>query len=351
MKKLLVLLLALLLPCTALAGTTFDGTVVAGDQVAITAPFGGTISSLSIHSGSRISLGDTIAEIQTTKVYAPADGVVVGVFAQEGDSVESVASRYGSVMSIMPENRYTISATIEKAYNSSETKYIAIGETVCMTCTSDGDHTAQGIVTTANGSSYTVESISGELMISENVSIYRDASCSASSCIGRGTVGRTAEIPVTASGSILKLHVQNGDTVQRGDLLFETVTGDLDGLYAVSNQLLSQYSGIVSEVNAAVGGKVSKGDTLLTLCPIDSLLVEISVSEYDLSLLQEGSEVRITFQYDENTTSQTTGIVTMISHLSSGSDTEAAYQATVAFTPPDDIRLGMTAVVETLAGE
>lgn len=351
MKKFLILLLAFILPATAMASTTFDGTVIAGSTIPVTAPFGGTISGLSIRSGSRISLGDAIAEIQTTKVYAPADGTVVGVFAQEGDSVESVTSCYGAVMSIMPENRYTISATIEKAYNSSETKYITIGEKVYMTCTGDGDHTAQGIVTTANGNSYTVESTSGELMISETVYIYRDASCSASSRIGRGTVGRTAEIPVTANGSILKLHVQNGDTVQRGDLLFETVTGDLDGLYAVSNQLLSQYSGIVSEVNTAVGSKVSKGDTLLTLCPMDSLLVEISVSEYDLSLLQEGSEVSITFQYDENTSSQVTGIVTMISHLSSGSDAEASYQATVAFTPPNDIRLGMTAVVETLADE
>lgn len=349
MKKILVFLLLLtFLPAAALASTTFDGVVVAGDAVTITAPFGGTISSLRLREGSRIQLGDTVAEIQTTKVYAAADGTIAGVFAQEGDSVDNVVNRYGAVMYIVPENKYTISADIQKAYNNSENKYINIGETVYMTCTSDGAHTAQGVATAASGTGYTVETTSGELMLGETVYIYRDADRSAKSRIGRGTVGRTAEIAVKGSGSILKLHVKDGDTVKRGDLLFETVTGELDGLYAVSNQVLSHVSGVAASVNAAVGANVNKGDTLLTVYTMDSLQVEISVNEYDLAAIAEGDTVQLTFNYDESNTVQTTGMVSMISHLSSGEGSEASYLTYIDFVPDENVRIGMTVIIDTL---
>lgn len=347
MKRILSILLALMLPATALASTTFDGTVVAGEATSVTAPFGGTVSGFYLREGSRVQLGDTVASIQTTKVYASADGVITGVFAQPGDSVNNVVSRYGAVMYIVPENRYTITADIEKAYNSSENKYINIGETVYMTCVSDGAHTAEGVVTAASGTSYTVESTSGELMISESVYLYRDADRTAKSRIGRGTVGRTAEIAVSGSGSILRMHVKDGDTVQRGQLLFETVSGDLDGLYAVSDQVLSQVSGVVASVGTAVGSNVNKGDTLLTVYTMDSLQVEISVNEYDLAELAEGDTVKLTFNYDENNTVQTTGTVAMISHLSSTSNGEASYLTYIDFTADENVRIGMTVVVET----
>lgn len=346
MKKLLVLLLALLWPCTALAGTTFDGTVVAGDQVAITAPFGGTVAGMDWREGSIIRLGDVVAQIQTTKVYAPADGVIAGSFAQAGDGVENVISRYGAVMYIVPENRYTITADIEKAYNSSETRYVNLGETVYMVCVSDGAHRAQGVVTAASGTGYTVETTSGELMLSESVYLYRDAACTAQSRIGKGTVGRTAEVAVSGSGSILRLHVKDGDTVHRGDLLFETVTGDLDGLYAQGDQVLSEVSGVIATVHTSVGAKVSKGDTLLTVHPMDRLQVEITVNEYDLVDIAEGDEVTLTFGSDDDAI-RTTGTVSMISYLSSGSDSEASYLTTIDFVPDASIRIGMTAVVET----
>ena len=344
----ILLILALILPGAALASTTFDGTVVAGDAVSITAPFGGTISSFRLRQGSRIQLGDMVAEIQTTKVYASADGVIAGVFAQEGDGVDNVVSRYGAVMYIVPQNKYTISADIEKAYNNSQNKYINIGETVYMTCTSDGAHTAVGIATAASGTGYTVETTSGELMMGETVYIYRDAARSSKSRIGKGTVGRTAEIAVKGSGSILKLHVKDGDSVKRGDLLFETVTGDLDGLYAVSNQVLSHVSGVVASVNTSVGSNVNKNDTLLTVYTMDSLQVKISVNEYDLVDIAEGDKVQLTFNYDESKSVQTTGTVALISHLSSGSGSEASYETYIDFVPDENVRIGMTVVIDTL---
>lgn len=349
MKRFLsILVLVLMLPAFALAETTFDGSVVAREAVSVTAPFGGTVSSFSLRAGSRIAFGEPIATIATDKVYAAADGTVTGLFAQVGDSVENVVSRYGAVMYIVPSSKYTITADIQKAYNSSETKYVNIGETLYIACTSDGDHTAVGTVVAAEGTTYTVETTSGELIMEETVNLYRDSDRASKSRVGRGTVSRTSEMAVTGTGSILKLHVKDGDTVSRGDLLYETVTGQLDGLYATDNEIVSDVSGVVASVNTSAGANVSKGDTLLTVYTMDSLQIEISVGEYDLPSIREGDTVDISFNYDESNEHDTTGTVEMISHLSSsGNSSEASYLAYVNFVPNEEVRIGMTAVVTT----
>ena len=342
--SLLVLALALT-PFAAFAETTFDGSVVAGEAVSVTAPFGGTVTALTLKEGAEIGLGDTICTLETTKVYAPHDGVVSGVFGQPGDAVDTVTQRYGAVLYIAPTEKYTISASISKAYNSSETRYVTMGEKVYISCTADGAHTAEGIITAASGTSYTVETTSGELLMEETVYIYRDEALTASSRLGRGTVSRTAETAVSGTGSIVKLHVQDGETVQRGQLLFETVTGSLDGLYAMSNEIVSEVSGIVAQLNVSAGATVNKGDVLLTVYPKDALQVEISIDEYDLADIAEGDEVTLVFSWDESNQEKLVGTVDMISHVSSSTSGDAAYKAYVSFTPPAQTRLGMTVVV------
>ena len=65
--SLLVLALALT-PFAAFAETTFDGSVVAGEAVSVTAPFGGTVASLTLKEGAEISLGDTICTRRYTRL-------------------------------------------------------------------------------------------------------------------------------------------------------------------------------------------------------------------------------------------------------------------------------------------
>lgn len=89
--------------------------------------------------------------------------------------MDTVTQRYGAVLYLSPAEKYTISASINKAYNSSETRYVTIGETVYISCTADGKHTATGVITGAEGTNYTVETTSGELLMEETVAIYRSA--------------------------------------------------------------------------------------------------------------------------------------------------------------------------------
>lgn len=355
MKKLLSLLLALLCcltPCAALADVSFDGSVVSGGATSVRAPFGGVVTSVSVQAGDRVEAGDAVAEVETTKVYAPEAGTVTGLFVQPGDNAETVAARYGAALYIAPTNKYSIAADIEKAYNDSANKYVNIGETVYIACTSDSDHTAVGVIVAAEGTTYTVETTSGELMMEETVNIYRSSERNSSSRIGRGTVSRTAEMAVSATGSVVALHVSDGDTVERGQLLFETVSGDLDGLYATGSTIVSTVSGVVASVNASAGATLNKGDTVLSVYPDDSLEIEIDVEEYDLGSIAVGDEVSIRFNWDENGAHDAQGSVRAISYLPESAEagveasaTDAVYNAYVSFAPDDATRLGMTVVV------
>lgn len=334
---------------SALGEMIFEGRVVSGATMPVTAPFGAMVDSLSVSAGDRIEKGDHVAKMDTVKVYAPCEGTVSGIFGAEGDSTEGIAERYGAVMYVEPMRKYTISASTEKAYNLSENKFIHIGEEVYLCCTADGTHVGRGIVTGfgEDSTKYSVEVFAGEFSMQETVGIFRAADYAASSRIGRGTVAATPPVAVKGSGSILKLHVAPGDYVEKGELLFETVNGNLDGMYSPGSDIVSNVSGIVASVEAAPGTSVEKGGAIITVYPDEALEVQIPVAESELSLISEGDSVRIEFTWDPELLTVFEGTVTSISYINSAETGEPVYTASVAFTPDASVRLGMTVLVYT----
>lgn len=352
-KTALLLVLALcVLPACALAEISFTGTVVAVETVAVSAPFGGMTRDIALKEGDLVAIGDNVATILTTNVYAPQSGTVSGVFALEGDGAEAIGARYGAVLYIEPTNRYTVAADTEKAYNNSENKFISVGETVYLACTKDGSHTGRAVVTkvdsssaaSTGNSSYMLEVTAGEFYMGEEVNIYRSADHDAKSRIGRGTVSQNTPIAVTGTGSVLKMHVQPGDVVERGERLFETVEGVLDGLYAVDNHIVSDVEGVVAKVEITTGGAVAKGANMITVYPKDAFRLEMAVSEMDLGEIEEGDRVFIEFDYDADGEARCEGIVESISHVSSAESGSAEYSAYVVFEPDEEVRLGMSAI-------
>lgn len=353
----LVVAMALLMGAPALAQATFQGTVVSGKTLPVSAPFGGLIDEIDLRKGDPIHVGDVVASLKTTMVYAEMDGTVSGVFAREGDQTEGITERYGGVMYIEPVHRYLVLATTEKAYNSSETKYIHIGEKVHLSCTKDGTHVGTAVVTSisevdeSGNTPYKLEVTGGEFYMGETVGIYRDSDYSTDSRIGRGTIQQNTAVAVKGSGSILKMHVQVGDRVERGEVLFETVEGVLDGLYATDNVIYAPMDGIVASVEATQGGAIEKGGKIITVYPRDALQIQILVSELDLTEIHEGDTVLIEFEWDMDSTHQTQGTVSRISHVGEergekGGD--AKYIAYVDFTPDDSVRLDMSVNVYTM---
>ncbi len=353
----LTVLMALLMGVPALAQVTFQGTVVSSKTLSVSAPFGGLVDEIDLRKGDPIHVGDVVATLKTTLVYAEMDGTVSGVFAKEGDQTEGITERYGGVMYIEPVHKYTVSATTEKAYNSSDTKYVHIGEKVYLSCTKDGSHVGTAVVTNisevdeSGNTPYKLEVTGGEFYMGETVGIYRDSAYSNESRIGRGTILQNTAVAVKGSGSVLKMHVQVGDTVERGEVLFETVEGVLDGLYATDNVIYSPMDGIVASVEAAQGSSVEKNGKLITVYPRDGLQIQILVSELDLTEIQEGDKVLIEFEWDMDSTHQTEGTVASISRVGeerSEKGGDAQYAAFVNFTPDDSVRLDMSVNVYTL---
>ena len=350
LSKLLVCLLALtLIGAQALASMSFEGKVIAGETQVISAPFGGMIDRIEVRKGDLIHVGDPVATIQTTKVYAEMDGMVSGIFAREGDDSEGINTRYGAVMYLEPTNKYVVSASTEKAYNSSATKYVHIGEKVYLSCTKDGSHVGTAVVTSvkdvdeAGNTPYTLEVTSGEFYMGETVGIFRDERYAASSRIGRGTIQQNAAVPVKGSGSVLKLDVEVGERVERGQLLFETVEGVLDGLYAMDNTIVSGVEGIVAEVEVAQGASVSKGGKLIAVYPRESMQIEMKISEMDMSDIHEGDRVSIEFEWDADGLLQLEGVVSGISYVGESKDSgNASFSAYVDFTPVESVRLDMS---------
>ena len=355
MKKLFVTLLCamLALPCAALCETMFSGEVTAGQTQVITAPYGGIVQNVAVRVGDSVDIGDTIASIGTQKVYAMTEGTISGVFAHEGDAAADIKERYGALCYIEPINRYTLDASTEKAYNSSENRYLHIGETVYLSCTKDGTHQGRGVITAIDKEDedkYTVEVTGGEFYMGETVAIYRDAAYTNESRIGRGTVERTPPVAVNAEGSVLRLHVKAGDSVERGELLLETVSGTLDGLYAPETKVVSDIKGVIASVDADNGAAVEMGAKIATIYPEDAMQVSMVISESDLMDVHVGDAASIEFNWDADGERRFDGVVSSISYVNEkkqeGSTGNAAeYMVYVDFTPDETVRMGMTVVV------
>ena len=74
---LMMLALAMAGMCVpALGEISFEGSVVASEKVAVQAPFGGLIDKVYLRPGDLVEIGDAVATIGTTRVYASVDGTV-----------------------------------------------------------------------------------------------------------------------------------------------------------------------------------------------------------------------------------------------------------------------------------
>jgi len=347
---------ALLIAPAALAESiTFTGTVVASQTHEVYAPIGGAVASVDCEAGQRVAAEDVILQLSTQKVYAEESGTVTGVFGQSGDLAETVAQKYGAVIYLEGESVYSIDASTDNAYNSTATKFVHVGESVWLECYSDGKHTGTGVITAIQGTDYTVRVTSGEFLIGETVNVYRGSSAVSTSRIGRGTLNRVNPTAVTGSGSIVSFAVSAGDQVERGDLLFETLEGSFDGLYMSGSDIAAGVSGTISRIDAQAGGAVQKGSVVAVIYPESAMRIEAQVAEADLASIAEGDPVSIELLWNQDEEVSYEGRVAMISAIANesagGDDSGVTYTVYVDFTPDENTRYGMSAIVTTLEDE
>ena len=351
-RKLSAIFAAVLCLCMLTAATaetiSFDGSVTVKDTYEVYAPIGGTVDSVPFSAGEAVKAEDVLISLKTTKVYATEDGTVTGLFGEPGDSAETLTSRYGAVMYIEGTKKYTISCSTENAYNSTENKYVHVGETVYMTSRSDSSHKGQGTITKVSGTDYTVEVSSGSFEIGESCNVYRKSTRTESSRVGRGTVARVDPTAVTGTGSIVAFAVKDGDTVKRGQLLFETLTGEFDGLYMSGKDIMAGVDGVIGSISATKGSAIQKDAVVAVIYPTGSMRIEGSVAETDLSNIHVGDAVEIEMNWNSDNDELVKGTVTMISAVGTSSGDNASYTVYIDFEADENTRYGMTCVINTV---
>lgn len=343
------LLLTMMLGLTGLAVaevSTLDveGTVVNANPVPVLAAQAGTLMEVPAVAGASVTAGDPVASLKTTKVVAPVSGTV-RVVGQVGDDTAQLLETYGGAAFVEPDVVYTISASTRYAYDEEENKVIHPGETVYLRAANTASHVGVGRVTMISGTTFTVEVLEGNFEQSETVRVYRSSEYTDRSRIGRGSTARAAFSAVEGTGVIVRYAVADGDHVNKGDVLFETVEGTFAGYGAVPGQFTATVNGIISSVAVSAGTAVAVDDTLCTIYPHDSLRVEAALDQEELALVSVGDTVQVTFEVGSEEVIRQ-GTVERLSAVSSAEEgTNAAYTATIRLEDATGLRYGMECTV------
>ena len=327
-RILLAGVLAVCMLTSAALAEVYEGTVAAASEIRITAEAGGVLEALNAEAGDVVSEGDVLGSFRTTRVFASQDGTVANIQCREGEEAD------GTVMEIYPVEQYQIYCTVDKAYQSAESTLVHSGEQVYIKCTSNGTHRGVGIITQIDSDEYRVLVIGGELYVGETVYLYRDEEFSAKQRVGIGTVVTNDTEIYEAEGMIVRMHVEAGEYVERGELLYEIADGD--------TEILAPEDGIIAETAVQRGESVEAERTVLTLVPEGQFCIEIYVDETSAAQLTEGEPVQITYLSDDQERVWT-GVVEEISRIAE----ESNYRVKILPESMEGLKLGMTAEVRT----
>ena len=353
MKKIFALVLTLcLISAAALADTiSFSGTVEASSTKEIYAPVGGTVEEVPVKAGQSVTADTVIARIRTSKVFAAENGTVTAIYGEPGDDAETVAAKYGAVMYLEGEAKYSISANISKAFEAKENYLVHSGETVYIASRNHTLNKGEALVTAVEESTFTVQVSKGMYYVGDSFDIFRSNEYTNSSRIGRGSLVRIPPSAVTGTGSIVSFAVQPGDKVQRGQLLFETVEGAFDALEMTGTEILAGVDGTVASLNVEQGAAVTKDSIVAVIYPKDAVWVAAEVAETDLKDLAVGQKVNVELDWNQDEGISYEGEIVMISALGTVGEESTTFPVYVSFTPDENTKYSMTALVSTLDGE
>lgn len=338
----------LLLSGAALAAgneISMSGTLQPAKIEVITAPMTGSVIECAAEAGDFLKAGDAMLTIDTVRVYAPCDGTVAGLRVEEGDSLSMVQAIYGAAMYVEPKSEYVISASTANAYDSNDNRMIHVGETVYLTSVNNSSRTGVGLITSVAGENYTVEVVENNIRLNETCRVSRDEDDDETEArIGQGKTQRNNPVAIQAEGSVVKLHVREGDEVKKGDLLME-LAPDMQIQEAVS-AVKAEKDCIVLNVTAGEGGAVQKGQPIMQVFEAGRLCAVVQASEDDLLGLEVGGEVIVTLDIDPEEYVYE-GVIEEISYVPVETLTGAAYEVTVSFENDKFVRMGMSVTVET----
>jgi len=270
--------------------------------------------------------------------------VVVGIRPEAGDDAAFLQERYGALMYLEPVNPFLIQTSTRHAYNASENLNIRLGEMVYIESRTYYNKSGIGYVISVDGENYSVEIIGGNLVLHDDVAIFREPDFVSHSKIGNGKIDRNRAVPITASGSVLSIKVAEGDRVRRGDVLMEMVEGTLPRSIPGGKEVRADVDGIIATIGVQPGARVEQRQVMATIYPTRSLQVAADVHELDTYGIGVGDSVRVDFP-GIRSQQPIMGQVESISALSVSGAGDAQYIVYVSFETDEQVRLGMNATI------
>lgn len=352
MKRVLILLTAMLLaitPAMAQENSMILTAVVEPVQtVALNAPASGELAPFTVRTGDAVSAGETLFTVEPVKVYAPIDGTVSAVFANEGDVADGVTSRYGAIVYIDYAERWQVQANTRTGANRAENRDVRMGQQVWLRSNNEKNF-ADGIVTAVDyaSGSITVQVIGGDLVYNHTIKVYRTPDYDYDSLIANGNLSTIASYAVSASGTITEVGVSAGEQVQAGDYLFSYVPDEIDPErrgQKDATEAKASADWLITNVNVQPGASVQKGQTLLTAIRAGDYELVAQAQEDEVSHIAVGDV--FTACFEELNLEPVEAMVTSISPLGSVSGDESTYTVRLSFAVPQGVWPGMHATIE-----
>jgi len=349
MKRIFSLLLSLLLlsvsPALAEGDLILSAVVEPAQTYALKSPASGELAPFTVREGDVLKKGELLFSVEPVRVYADISGTVGIVHGKAGDIADAVAERYGAVVKVEYADRYEIHTNSRTGYNNAENRNVYVGTPVYLRSL-NGDHYAEGLITSVNGTDYTVQVIGGDLVFTQEVRIYRDPDYVSTTAMGRGNLSTVPPRAYSASGTIVEVAVKAGDEVEPGDYLFSYVPDVLDPQRrgkADAAMLKAEEDYIVTGVHVQPGASVQKGQALLNVIRPGEWELCADVREGDLPLIAPGDVFEVQFEEVSLTASAT---VSSISPLGVDDGEESTYTVRLTLEEAQGVLPGMHAVLQ-----
>ena len=275
------------------------GVVSFEESIDIYAPVGGQLMPFDLSVGNRISAEASVMEIRPVQVRAANDGTIRALQAQIGDLCENVAAQYGALCYIDRTSVAIVTASVQEAYNKPENRIVTVGEILRVYNGKANDPVeCTGQIISVSGAAYVLTIPANVFTAEDSVRLYRDTGVvdyKDKDMVGRGKVSAFTPIPVISQGTIARMHVTNGQQVQRGDVLFT-----LDAATAIHDEpaamtVESPAASIITGLYVQKGQQVMQNQLLFTVSPLDKLEAIVEVDEVDIAALIIGQSVKIRF--------------------------------------------------------
>ncbi len=311
----------------------------------VKAPISGVVTSLSVKEGDEITTGTRVAEIISNS------RMVLSVRFLASDAAHILP---GAAARVVPENApsQTLSGTVKSVATGSVTNSLGVSVT--------------------NVEIY-VENPGG---IMENSRATATVGAYACNEIGTFSYEDTETVTVKTGGTVCNLHICQGDTVQKGDILFTLSSESTERSVersrisysdAVSSrdntfdqlkdyQIKSPISGKVIQKNVKAGDKLESGagstaSSMAIIADLSVLTFDMEVDEMDIASVKKGQEVRVTV--DAFPEKVFTGHVDNITIKGNATNGVTSYPVTVKLDGEDnadllpDMNVNATIIVES----